>query len=214
METREFKPTDEYVQRCIDTPAVTRYLNRSRYRKPLFLITGIKVIQGPNKAQILAAASKGLRAGADVDATVLSGGTVALGVGAEVAGHTSVTQGFSWGNSDDFVLGYRVHRVRVHKVKVTKHYEVKSTASYTKGAMLGSGGGGDDDDAVEGDEDEDEDTSTLTFAIEPLDLGAEPDGGALREYIDGSASAEVGEYTEGDETVLCAVIQTDQGISL
>lgn len=46
VETEYFDLTPEYVSDCLKLPHVKEYLKASRYRKPVYLITGVKVGNG------------------------------------------------------------------------------------------------------------------------------------------------------------------------
>jgi hypothetical protein len=46
VETEHFNPTPEYISDCLKLPGVEEYLKASRYRKPVYLITGVKVGKG------------------------------------------------------------------------------------------------------------------------------------------------------------------------
>ncbi|KAK5993702.1 hypothetical protein PT974_07138 [Cladobotryum mycophilum] len=135
--TNQFVPRDEYIQRCIEAPAVRRFLDKSRYRKPVYIITGIKVAYGAKAGSEQSVAHDGKLA-LSVDSAVLGGFTgnvSALAVEPQVE-HKSVASGStSWQGSSDFVFAYRVTRVRVAK-KQRGH--VIDHDDYTKGAMLGN----------------------------------------------------------------------------
>lgn len=49
VETKQFVPKDDYVQKCIEAEAVRHYLDQFRYRKPVYLITGVKTVYGAKK---------------------------------------------------------------------------------------------------------------------------------------------------------------------
>lgn len=70
-------------------------------------------------------------AGAQVDGTVLSGGTVPVGGGPEVRGGKAKKLKISWDGSDDFVMAFKISKVRVSKIG-----NVKDEKEYLKGAFL------------------------------------------------------------------------------
>ncbi|OIW32351.1 hypothetical protein CONLIGDRAFT_699045 [Coniochaeta ligniaria NRRL 30616] len=174
LETTQFFPREEYLQKCVEAGIVRRFLEKSRYRKPIYIITGLKIVKGA-KAKTLSTSSLGGNLGVDVDGTVWSGGAVPVGGGPEISGSMSRTRGTSWEESSDFVLAYRVQ-----KVKVSKEGTVKNDEAYTTGAMLGH-------DVVvmetsEGD----------LLSVEDVDVSLEGDGFVAKEVMD------------GEELVLCA----------
>ncbi|UKZ74548.1 hypothetical protein TrVFT333_002218 [Trichoderma virens FT-333] len=46
VETTQFVPTASYIQSCVENDDVRRFLQISRYRKPVYVITGLKVVTG------------------------------------------------------------------------------------------------------------------------------------------------------------------------
>lgn len=108
-----------------------RFLEKSRYRKPIYIITGLKIVRGA-KAKTLKASYLGGSLAADVDGTVWSGGSMPLSGGAEISGSMSRKQGTSWEDSSDFVLAYRLRQVKVRKAGA-----IIIDEDYTKGAVLG-----------------------------------------------------------------------------
>ncbi|CAI6097480.1 unnamed protein product [Clonostachys chloroleuca] len=127
VETQQFIPKDEYIQKCIETPAVRRFLERSRYRKPVYVITGLKTVYGAS-AKSNESRSKNKKASIAVDGNVLGGGNIAPGAGAGTENKKST----SWEGSSDFVFAFRVRKVHVSK----KTLVVKDNDDYTKGAKF------------------------------------------------------------------------------
>lgn len=133
MKTTQFTPTPGYLQACIDTESVHRFLGATRYRKPVYIITGIKIVTGA-QAATLKSRSKGGSVGVEIDATVYSGGMIPLGGGPSVDVQTTKSASTAWENSGDFVFAYRAIRVVVAKATNL----VQSEDDYRKGAMLGN----------------------------------------------------------------------------
>ncbi|CAG9947555.1 unnamed protein product [Clonostachys rosea f. rosea IK726] len=127
VETQQFIPKDEYIQKCIETPAVRRFLERSRYRKPVYVITGLKTVYGAS-AKSTESQSQDKKASIAVDGNVLGGGNVAPGAGAATENKKSTT----WEGSSDFVFAFRVRKVQVSR----KTQGVKDNDDYTKGAKF------------------------------------------------------------------------------
>jgi len=69
--------------------------------------------------------------GVQVDGTAISGGTVPVGGGPEICAGRKSKFNVSWDGSTDFVLAYKVS-----KVKVDKQGKVKEEKEYLKGAYL------------------------------------------------------------------------------
>lgn len=131
VETIQFIPKPEYLEKCIAGPAVKRYLEKSRYRKPVYVITGIKIVRGAN-AKTCQNRSKGGETKVEADLTTISGAPIALGP--EVNFRTESTTEMCFGGSSDFVFAYRVRKILVAK----KDSTIKRDKDYTKGAMLDS----------------------------------------------------------------------------
>lgn len=133
--TTQFLPNATYLQeKCIDaSPTVQRWLERSRYRKPLYVITGLKTVEGAMTAKSETTRGKEASASVTVDGTVWSGGVAPVSVGPKVEAGRSKSSGMSWSASSDFVLAYRVKRI-----KVAKTNEVREEEDYKKGALLGN----------------------------------------------------------------------------
>ncbi|SPJ79063.1 uncharacterized protein FTOL_07454 [Fusarium torulosum] len=74
LETAQFFPTSTYLQECIDSEEIRRWLDKSRYRKPLYLITGLKVVTGAEATTKSRTVGGNLSVG--VDGTVRSGGAI------------------------------------------------------------------------------------------------------------------------------------------
>jgi len=132
MDTTLFIPTEDYVNRCIDNTGVRRFLETSHYRKPVYIITGVKIVSGAQGATTSSRAVEGV-VGAQVDGTVLSGGMVPVGGGPEVRRGKETKNAVSWEGSTDFVFAFKVSEVRVGKSG-----EVKRERDYTKGALYGN----------------------------------------------------------------------------
>lgn len=104
-----------------------RFLERSRYRKPVYVITGLKTVYGAS-AKSTESQSQDKKASIAVDGNVLGGGNVAPGAGAATENKKSTT----WEGSSDFVFAFRVRKVQVSR----KTQGVKDNDDYTKGAKF------------------------------------------------------------------------------
>jgi hypothetical protein len=108
-------------------------LDKSRYRKPVYIITGLKTVTGA-KAKSYKSHAVGGNLGVEVNGTIWSGGTVLIGGGPEVEGKIEKKEGTTWEGSSDFVFAFRVRKVSVEKKTGT----VKEDDDYKTGAMLGN----------------------------------------------------------------------------
>lgn len=133
--TTQFIPTTSFLQeKCIDASyGVRRWLELSRYRKPLYVITGLKIVKGGKTGETMASREHGAHVEATVDGTIWSGGAVPVSGGPELKGRRSNSAGMKWEDGSDFVLAFRVQRL-----KVAKHTnQIAKQEFYKKGAHLG-----------------------------------------------------------------------------
>ncbi|KAH8699352.1 hypothetical protein GQ44DRAFT_632845 [Phaeosphaeriaceae sp. PMI808] len=121
---------NKYIDRCAKAPAVRRYLERKRFRKHVYVITGIKTVNGA-KFVTKSSSSTEAMVGVQVDGTILSGGVVPVGGGPEIRGGRGKKFNISWQGSSEFVLAFKVSKVRVDKAG-----NVVSEDEYLKGAFL------------------------------------------------------------------------------
>ncbi|KAF3055231.1 hypothetical protein GL218_07453 [Daldinia childiae] len=132
IETTQFFPNKDYLQRCIETAPVRRYLDKSRYKKPVYIITGIKTVTGA-KAKSFKSRGVGGGLGTEVDGTVWSGGAVPISSGPTIEVNHGRNTDMTWEGSSDFVFAFRVRKVLVEK----KTGVVSKDEDYKRGAMLG-----------------------------------------------------------------------------
>ncbi|KAJ5734739.1 hypothetical protein N7533_013142 [Penicillium manginii] len=134
--TTQFVPRPAYVQeKCIDaSPVVQRWLERSRYRKPLYLIVGLKIVHGAKTGRSQTGRGISGNIEATVDGTVWSGGAVPISGGPKIGATHSRKAGVHWEDGGDFVLAFRVKKVKVSR----KTNEAREAEDYKKGAMLGN----------------------------------------------------------------------------
>ncbi|KAH8781281.1 hypothetical protein F5883DRAFT_539802 [Diaporthe sp. PMI_573] len=183
IETTQFFPREEFICRCVENSAVRRFLEKSRYGKPIYIVTGVKVVTGA-KAKTSTSSSFGGTLGLEVDGTVWSGGVVPVGGGPSISGTIARSQDMSWEESSDFVLAYRLRMV-----KVSKDGKLGRNEDYKNGAML------DEHDAATM---QAADLSPPELHISSVDLSASQVG-------DGFA---VEETTEDEQLVVCAIPQS------
>jgi hypothetical protein len=181
VDTSQFIPNEEYLQRCIEAAPVRRYLDKSRYRKPIYIITGIKTVTG---AKAKSHKSRGVcgSLGIKVDSTVKSDGTAPIGGGTSgptIEGRTENKMGTTWGGSSDFVFAFKVRKLKVEQRTGT----VRDGDDYTTGALLGC-------------EVEKEGVPELSISTEE-DPTAEDEGFEKEELM------------EGDTIIFCAVPRAD-----
>ncbi|KAL6922972.1 hypothetical protein ACHAPO_011726 [Fusarium lateritium] len=129
LETTQFTPTAAYLQKCVEAETVRRYLEITRYRKPIYIITGLKTVTGA-EANTLRSRTVGGNLAVEVDGTVWSGGAVPIGGGPGIESKTTTSEGTKWEASGDFVFAFRVSKVVVKKTGDLNEEE------FRKGAMM------------------------------------------------------------------------------
>ncbi|TQS33211.1 hypothetical protein Golomagni_06453 [Golovinomyces magnicellulatus] len=133
LETAQFTPTSSYVQKSIEASNVRQFLELSRYRKPVYIITGIKVVKG-GQAITTKSRSRGAKLGVEVDGTIWTGGAVPVDGGPGVEGTVGNKYNSKWEGGSDFVFAFRVSKVWISD----KKNQVVNEDEYLKGAMLGN----------------------------------------------------------------------------
>lgn len=130
IDTTEFIPTPEYLARSMAAPAVVSFLEKSWFRKHVYMITARKVVRG---ARARSAFSRFLGAELKVGLDGALTGAPA-NFGPEVRAEWNGGESGSFDDSSDFVFAFRLRKVVVHRSGETTHVE------YTKRAMYDADG--------------------------------------------------------------------------
>ncbi|KAI1112782.1 hypothetical protein F5Y14DRAFT_242201 [Nemania sp. NC0429] len=112
LETTQFYPEQSYLQACVAAEPVRLYLTKSRYRKPLYIVTGLKTARG-TKAETLQTRAASGAVSPEVDATVW--GSLPVGGGVEVGGESGNRKTVAWEAEASFVFAFRVQKITVKK---------------------------------------------------------------------------------------------------
>lgn len=123
LDTEFFIPSLEYIKLAVEAPSVRTFCRATRGRLPMFLITGIKVARGAS-ASVVRTRTVG---GGVKGSPGTSIGQVELGVNVE--GEIRREDDMSFEDASDFVLAYRVARIRMKKDGV-------QAQTYTRGATM------------------------------------------------------------------------------
>lgn len=97
IETVYYKPSEEYVQKAVQSEDVKFFLASSLFRKPLYLVTGLKIVRGASQRRPSKAFSVGTAVG-----NVAGGVPIGVGVGAEFARSRSESKSFE--KPSDFIF--------------------------------------------------------------------------------------------------------------
>ncbi|RFU80039.1 hypothetical protein TARUN_2157 [Trichoderma arundinaceum] len=178
VETTQFVPTLSYIQAFVEADDVRRFLQMSRYRKPVYIITGLKVVTGieANMSSLRTVRSS---PAVRIDSTLPHAGPISThGLGTESkAVNKAVTK---WASSDNFVFAFRVSKVLVSQATG----QVVSEEDYRKGAMF------------------DSNEFSRQLKGPQLSIRKVEDPDAENEGFD------VEELMEGEDAVLCAILRS------
>ncbi|KLU85287.1 hypothetical protein MAPG_04315 [Magnaporthiopsis poae ATCC 64411] len=108
VDTSLFFPTPELVRRAVDLPAIRTFLESTRFRKPVYLITGLKVARGASEA-VVRSRTRSANAGLGGGGALPGPAQTQLQMQVRSLGQSSFE------SSSDFVLGYRLAKVKVKR---------------------------------------------------------------------------------------------------
>ena len=129
VQTRFFSPTQEYIEKAISSARVLLYLKGSRYKSPLYIITGVKVTRGPNSF-VTSRRSAGHEGRTNVG---IAGITPSSG---NFDSRQSNSEDSSFAGGSDFVIGYRLGKISFQKI--SGQDPIPSQQRHIEGAMLGA----------------------------------------------------------------------------
>ena len=127
MDTCWFNPTKQYIEESIQDPGVRSYIEENRWRIPVYMVTELMIVRGASASKS-AMAEKGIHTQFGVDITA----GVPLTLGPNMDWDKSREHNILFDHASDFVLAYRLR-----KIKVKQDGTVKSK-KYTKGALYDS----------------------------------------------------------------------------
>ena len=131
LETKFFQPTDDFLDKIVLLPQVLRTLTESKYRKPVYMITGVKIARGAMvRREVAGAWRSSAKAGIDGEPTGLP---IDMTVGGEALKTTKEKESFS--NSSDFVFAFRLRQIFYKKGRERRI----RNRDYTDGALFATG---------------------------------------------------------------------------
>ncbi|KAK2032676.1 hypothetical protein LX32DRAFT_635984 [Colletotrichum zoysiae] len=128
LETKYFLPDDDYLAQALEDAGVQAYFHVNNHRKPVYLITGIKIARG---ASVSTQDSTERLVQADVKADATSVGAP-VEVGPETSWESTKKRGVSYCGSTDYIFAYQLTRM-----KPKKGGKASKNQSYAKGALYG-----------------------------------------------------------------------------
>ncbi|KAF5705143.1 major facilitator superfamily MFS-1 [Fusarium mundagurra] len=155
VETTYFYPEDDYYEKCLQLHQVERFNKKFKYKKPIYLITGLKVA---HRASITM--ESGRQIGGNTEANVqVPTVPVDLEVGAQAGASSSSEVVSSFTKPDAFILAIQVRKI-YHKRAFLSGETKLATETVVKGAVLV-----DDDDI----EDKDDEADEVNYELHDLD---------------------------------------------
>lgn len=127
IKTRYFNPTDVYMEDVLASPAVSAYVKGTKKKVPIYMITGIKWVEG---ASLSKSTEKTTSITGEGGATEPHSNTQ---VGAKGSFTSQAKTVASFEDSTDFILGFRVR-------KVSWKRGVRQTSDKVAGAVLDEDG--------------------------------------------------------------------------
>jgi len=125
LETSFFFPDVEYIAKSLREPSVQRYIRASLLKKPVYMISGVKIARGASLSRSKAS-EQGVSSKIGVDGTALG---IPVSLGPEINLLRKQEQTVSFGRSSDFVFAYRIVKI------VSKRDGSLKTREYDKGAL-------------------------------------------------------------------------------
>ena len=128
LETTFFDPLDVegYLANAMEAPNVKRFIEKSRIRKPVYMVTGLKIARG-GRIKSSKIRGHGGAVSIGLDGTALA---APVEVGPEVEIQRERGEAVEWNTEDDFVFAYRLS-----KIKVKRRAEKIREEEYVKGAL-------------------------------------------------------------------------------
>ena len=105
VDTMFFKPSTAYLRKAVQAEGVQRFLAASRSRKPLYVVTGVKIVKG--------AKSSSTRSQKGMKNLTVTGVPISVGPGIEVASRWSESKSFQ--SVSEFVFAFQLSKLLVER---------------------------------------------------------------------------------------------------
>jgi hypothetical protein len=128
LETRFFEPGVAYIEESLKGEGVKAYISATRCKKPIYMITGVKIARGAMVTGKTVKSYQGMLK-VSVGATALTG--VPVSGWPKIDTSNTKERGVRFESSSDYVFAYRVVKIQLNKDSSVKRYE-----DYNKGAFF------------------------------------------------------------------------------
>jgi hypothetical protein len=111
MESQYFRPDDAYIEKSLQNAEVQGYIEGTRHRKAIYMITGLRIVQG-------ASGSVGTKKGHGVTAILGVDGSpagVPIAAGPKMELSSTISENTSFSGSSDYVYAYKLLQIRSRK---------------------------------------------------------------------------------------------------
>ncbi|KAF2106154.1 hypothetical protein BDV96DRAFT_591532 [Lophiotrema nucula] len=112
LDTEYFHPTSNYISSCIALPDVDGYFRGGRYKKPVYLITGLKVAKG---VTVKVERSHNIEGKISAGINTPDG---SVQVGPKAGAKVENTPGYAFTESSDIVVGIQCLKLYHHKTRL------------------------------------------------------------------------------------------------
>lgn len=134
LETQSFDPTDGYVTTTVKLPDVEFFRTETRNKRPLFLVTGLKIGRESSTLNMTENSDFGADVGLHVSPSVVSSP-----VGGHIGGSYASNNETTFANSTDFIVAVRVRKI-TFKHNQPRHAPYDKYATMSGANNSGSGG--------------------------------------------------------------------------
>ncbi|KAK5633835.1 hypothetical protein RRF57_009549 [Xylaria bambusicola] len=121
LETLSFLPKDNYIRKAVDSEPVQKYLRGGLFRRPVYLVTGLKIARGVRQ-EVSRSKHTDIRGRVVVDIGNVTPLGVPIGTEVSVAGLEALSesktgQRILLGGSSDFIFAFRVRKIKFRQWK-------------------------------------------------------------------------------------------------
>jgi hypothetical protein len=121
VDTTKFDPSPAFIKASMESTEVAAYMKSTKYKNPVFMITGLKVAVGACQ-ESTSSTGRSFKSSLGVDGATF--GAPGFKVGPHIEHSKDTTGEESFGESSDFVLAFRLRKMGYKKDKKTIEHEL------------------------------------------------------------------------------------------